>query len=86
MVTGAKTILAKINSVIIFPVIIFLMALATLVFLYGAFEFVLKSDNPVEREVGKRHMLYGLFGMLVMISAMTILSIAAGTFGLSVSN
>lgn len=78
----AQGFVDKINEVILFPLITFMIALALLVFLYGAFEYVKDANNEEGRQKGARHLLYGTIGMLVMLSAMALLRIAAGTFGL----
>ena len=78
----AQDFMNKINDAILFPLITLLMALALLVFLYGAFEYVKGANNEGSRETGARHLLYGTIGMLVMLSAMALLNVAAGTFGL----
>lgn len=85
-VTVAKTFLAKLNSAIIFPLITLLMAVALVVFLYGCFEFVVGANDESARTKGKAHILWGIIGFLVMVSAYAILSIAAGTFGIDVNN
>ena len=78
----AQGFLTRINEAILFPLITLLMALALLIFLYGAFEYVKGAGNDSSRETGKRHLLWGTIGMLVMLSAMSILYVAAGTFDL----
>lgn len=78
----AQDFLSRINDAILFPLITLMMAVALLVFLYGAFEYVKGAANESDREKGRRHLLYGIIGMLVMLSAVAILYIAAGTFGL----
>lgn len=78
----AQDLLSKINEVILFPLITLMLAVALLVFLYGGFEYVRGAANDGDREKGRRHLLYGTIGMLVMISALAILTIAAGTFNL----
>lgn len=83
-VTAAKSMLAKIESVIIFPLITLMMGTALLIFLWGAYQMVLNADSAEAQEKGKQHMLYGIIGFLVMISAYAILKIAAGTFGIDV--
>lgn len=85
-VVAAKSVLAKIESAILFPLMTLMMAVAFLVFLWGAYEYVLHADDDGARETGRTHMLYGIIGLLVMISALAILKIAAGTFGVSVPN
>jgi TRAP-type C4-dicarboxylate transport system permease small subunit len=78
----AQNFLSRINDAILFPLITLMMAVALLVFLYGAFEYVRGADSEESRETGSQHLLYGVIGMLVMLSAMALLTIAAGTFGL----
>lgn len=67
------------NDAVLFPLITLLMAMAFLVFLYGSFEFVRNSANDAAREQGRRHILYGTIGMLVMLSAYALLELAATT-------
>lgn len=78
---AAQGLLANIERVILFPLMTLLMALALLVFLYGGYEFVLGAGDDEKRRKGKSHMLWGIIGFLVMISAYAILRIAANTFG-----
>jgi hypothetical protein len=78
----AQKWLSRINDAILFPLITLMLAVALLIFLYGAFEYVKGAANDGDRETGRRHLLYGTIGMLVMISALALLTIAAGTFGL----
>lgn len=82
-VTAAKAVLAKIETAILFPLMTLMVAVAFLMFLYGAYEYVLNASDESGRETGRRHMLYGIIGLLVIISAYGILKIAAGTFGIS---
>jgi|GEM_PF-581417 len=83
---AAQCLVNKINQVILFPLITLLMALAFLVFLYGCFEYVRKSSSDQGREQGKQHILWGVIGMFIMLSAYSILSLAAGTFGIGLFN
>lgn len=85
-IAAAKTLLGKIESAILFPLMTLMMAVAFFIFLWGAYQFVLNADDDSARTEGKSHMLYGIIGLLVMISAMAILKVAAGTFGVSVGS
>jgi len=78
----AQCLVDQINKAILFPLIALLVALAFMVFLYAAFEFVKNADNDGARETGRLHLLYGTIGLLVMLSAYAILSVAAGSFGI----
>ena len=80
----ARGFLDQLNEQIFFPLITLLMALALVIFLYGCYEYIAGSDNEIARSKGKQHILWGIVGMLVMVSAYAILSIAAATFELSV--
>ncbi|NCN52369.1 hypothetical protein GW943_01005 [Candidatus Parcubacteria bacterium] len=82
---AAQSILAKINDVILFPLMTLMLAVALLVFLWGAFEFIANAGNDGAQSKGRQHMLYGVIGLLIMVSAYTILMIAAGTFGIPIS-
>ncbi len=81
---AAQCLVDAVNNAILFPLIALMTALAFLFFLYGAFEYVKNANNESGRETGKTHLLYGVIGMLVMLSAFAILNIAAGTFGIGI--
>ncbi len=82
--SAAQCLVDKLNGAILFPLIALMSAFAFLVFLYGCFEYVRNADSDSAREMGQRHILYGIIGLLVMLSAFALLSIAAGTFGLGI--
>jgi hypothetical protein len=82
---AAQSIVARVEAAFLFPLISFLFAMALLYFMWGAYQFVANADSDSARDTGKSHMMYGIIGMLVMISAFAILKIAAGTFGITVS-
>lgn len=79
---AAQGFLTKINEAILFPLLTLMMALALVIFLYGAFEYVKNAGSEQGREQGRNHLIWGVIGMLVMLSAFAILTIAANTFGL----
>ena len=81
-ITAAKSALARIESAILFPLMYLMMSAALLIFLWGIYEYVAGAAEDSAREEGRKHMLYGIIGLLVMLSAYVILRIAAGTFGI----
>ena len=83
-IVEAKSILTRIENAFLFPLIELMMAVALLVFLWGVYEYVLHADDESARSTGRTHMLYGIIGLLVMVSALAILTIATGTFGVSI--
>lgn len=80
------SLVEKIKDAIFFPLISLLLAAAVLVFLWGVFQFVKDAESEEARRVGKRTMLFGIIGIVVMTSALAILEIAATTFGVDVPN
>lgn len=79
----AHSFVQRLNEVILFPTIALLSAVALLVFMYGCFLYIVNSADPAARATGNKHIVWGVVGMVVMLSAYTIMSIAAGTFGLN---
>ena len=80
----ARGFLATLNEVILYPLITLMLTVALIVFLWGGFQFIANAGNSGKREEGRRHIMWGIIGMLIMLSAYAILTIAAGTFGLDV--
>lgn len=81
---AAQTLVDRINSVVLFPLMTLLTSVAVVIFLWGAFQFVARAGDESARTTGKRHMIYGIIGLFVILTAYTLLNIAAGTFGISV--
>ncbi len=82
----ALRFVAKINEIIVVPLIVLLMAISVLVFIWGGLQYVLNASDEKARTSGRQHLLWGVVGFLVMVSAYAILSIAANTFDISVQD
>lgn len=81
--SGAAQFVARMNEVIINPLIFLLFALAVLYLLFGLFVFVANASNEDAREKGKRHMMYAVVGLFIMLGATAIIRILLNTFGIS---
>lgn len=81
---AAKQLLGKIEEVILFPLMSLMMGVALLVFFWGLYQYVLNSDEGGAHEAGRTHMMYGIIGFVVMVSAYAILKIAASTVGVDI--
>ena len=80
--TATCTIVAKLTAAIINPALALIFSVGLLVFIFGLVEFMWGlSQESNKKEDGKRHMLYGLIGMFVMVSAIAIIKIIAGVVG-----
>ncbi len=82
---AAQGLVSSIENVILFPFIALITAFAILMFLWGAFQYVYSASNGHTREEGSRHMLYGVIGLVIMLSAYAILKIVTATFGVPIS-
>lgn len=70
----------NIVTYIINPLIGLLMALALAYFLWGAAQLVLNGGSEEGRKKGKDALLWGLIGLLIMVTVLGILRIVVGTF------
>ncbi|MBU3668808.1 MAG: hypothetical protein FGM57_02470 [Candidatus Taylorbacteria bacterium] len=75
------TLIHKINEVILNPLITLLFAAAVLVFLYGVFEYVKGADSDDARSTGRNHIIWGVVGMFIMVSAFGIMDLIMNTIG-----
>lgn len=78
----AGDFVSRLNNAVLFPLIALLTGIAFLYFLWGAAQYIINADNESAREEGKKHIMFGLVGLVVMLSAFAILSLAVNTFGL----
>lgn len=78
----ATSLVDKVNTIIFFPLIALLMAVAFLMFLLGCAEYIMNAANSEARSKGIKHITWGIIGLVVMVSAWAILRVAAGTIGL----
>tara|TARA_B100000745_G_scaffold84125_1_gene52671 strand:- start:261 stop:599 length:339 start_codon:yes stop_codon:yes gene_type:complete len=70
------------NSVILYPTIALISAVAFLFFMWGCAEYFINSENDQARQQGVKHITWGLIGLVIMVSAWAILTLVANTFGL----
>lgn len=75
------SIIDKIKSEIVQPIIYLLIAVAVAYFLFGLMEFVRNQDNDEAQTDGKRHMLWGIIGLAIMFSVYGILYLINQTVG-----
>jgi hypothetical protein len=77
-------IVDKISEHILNPLILLMFALATVMFLWGVFQFLVNSDDSEARDTGRRHILWGVIGMFIMVSVYAIIRIALTTVSIPV--
>ena len=75
--------LAKIVTQIVNPLILLLTAVAVVVFAWGVFQFVWHSGDDKAREEGRRAILWGFVGFVIIFGAYGIINLALQTFNLT---
>ncbi len=82
MNTSAQQIIDGISSMIIQPIVSLLFAVGFLVFLWGLIEFIANPTESSKRKTGIDHMMYGILGLLIMVSIWGIVGLVTSTLGL----
>ena len=76
----------RIVTYIIDQVLLVIFALGFLLFVYGLVEFLWNLNSGKDTESGKQHMIWGIVGMVIMVSVYGILDLIDNTFQLNFSN
>lgn len=63
------------------PLIYVLFGVAVLYFLWGVYKFVENSEEPGARSEGAQHILWGIIGIAIMMSAFAILRMTLDSIG-----
>ncbi len=75
--------IGKVDNTIINPLIGLLFALAVVYFLYGVFEFIMNQEKEEKRTEGKKHMIWGIVGITIMMGVFMIMNLLLNTFGIT---
>ncbi len=76
---SVDVMIGKIIDVIVVPLVQGLFLLTTLIFIWGVFGLIRNGDDPTARKDGQRHMLWGVVGMFIMVSAYGIVRLISNT-------
>lgn len=71
----ATKFISNMKLMILNPIIGFMFAVATVMFIYGIVEYIWGAENKDKIEDGKRHMVWGVIGMFVMLVVYGILNV-----------
>lgn len=74
------TLVAKIFALVLNPVIQFLMIAATVLFLWGIVQFIASGGDVEKLKIGKNHIIWGIAGLFIMVSAWGILKLECEFF------
>lgn len=73
-------IMDVIKTEILDPLTVLLFVLATAIFLWGVIEMLANSDNEEARTTGRKHMIWGVIGLFIMLSVKVIIRMLCATF------
>jgi hypothetical protein len=79
---GISGVLVNISAILTYVVPI-LIALAIIVFLWGVLKFILSAGNDEKRTEGKNFMIYGIIGIVVMVSIWGIVGFVQRSTGIN---
>lgn len=79
--TAIRTFVPKIISAIVSPAIALLFMVAGLVFVWGLFNLIMNAGDPTARKDGQNHVMWGVIGMFIMLSAYGIIRLIGNTVG-----
>ena len=86
---AATDLLNKIIKVVLNPIMLVIFATGFLLFVYGFFEYMRglnAGENNDKRKYGQQHMIWGVVGMLIMVSFNGIIALIDNTFGFNPGN
>ncbi len=75
------SLLNKINAVILNPLIFLMFSVALLYLVFGITKFVVKAGDDKARSEGKNAIMWGIAGMLIMVSVFGIIRFVLTNIG-----
>jgi hypothetical protein len=82
---AAQSLIGRFVDYIIDPAILIVFAAGFFLFVWGLVQFIWKLDEGAQSS-GKQHMIWGIVGMLIMVSVYGIISLIDETFDLDIAN
>lgn len=76
---SSSNLVSKIVTEIAQPLVYLLIAIATVYFLYGVVIYFSRADSSDERQTGAKHMMWGIVGLVIMISVLAIINFVKGS-------
>jgi len=79
---AGQSLLERINTYVVDPIIAVIFTLGLLLFFVGIVEYLWEIKDGTTNGDGRKHLIYGLVGMLVMVSVNGIINMITNTFQL----
>ncbi len=78
-IVAVNTLVNNITKFILMPLVYGMFGVATIVFVWGVYNFIGKADDAEARGKGAQQMIWGILGMTIMIAAIALKNIIEGT-------
>ncbi|MFH1402051.1 MAG: hypothetical protein ABIG87_00310 [Patescibacteria group bacterium] len=79
-----NTLIKNINTQIIAPIILLLFMLSIVIFFWGIADYMRGAGKEETRKIGRNHMLWGIIGIFIMVSAWAIIKITLSSVGATI--
>jgi hypothetical protein len=80
--SATSDLVSKFSQYVINPAILIVFSFGFFLFIWGLVVFLWSLGEGGESGTGKQHMLWGIVGMLVMVSVWGIIGLIENTFGI----
>ncbi|MBI5126471.1 MAG: hypothetical protein HZA80_01780 [Candidatus Taylorbacteria bacterium] len=74
-------ILSKVLDNVVNPIVDLVFALATVIFIWGLYQYFISEADGAKRAEGAQHILWGVVGMFIMVSVWGIIRFVLSTIG-----
>lgn len=78
-----QNLLTYVTCIIATSIIPLIFALATVVFIWGVVQYVINDGEEAKKEKGRQFIVWGLIGLVVMISVWGLVKIVGSTFNIN---
>jgi len=79
--TSLNELITKVMDNIVNPIVYLIIALAVVYFVWGVLVFIQNADDPEKRAQGYKHMIWGIIGLFIILSAKGIVNVITSTIG-----
>ena len=73
--------IVKIEQMILNPLIKVLIGIALLMFIWGIVEMIYGANNPEKIQAGRKHLIYGIIGLFIMVAIAGIMKVIENFVG-----
>ena len=81
--SAAQSFIDRVTDYVLTPIMILLTTAAVALFIFGLVQLLFNANDNEARTKGKRHILWSIIGLFVIVAATAILRVVLNTFGIN---